>query len=255
MYSVEDKIAIITGAAGGIGFELAKTFAKLGAKVVAIDAKEQDSETFKSTFSGVKHQPLIITADLTKMEEIERSIALTETQWNRPDILINCLGVNTRKPIENYTPEEWDKILDVNLKSVFFMTQKVSERMKLNACGKIVSISSMMGIITWDGAGKFSLAPYSASKAGLISITKSFALALASHNITVNSVCPGFVDTPLVAAVKNDPILFEDIISRTPLRRFADTSEIVAPVLFLSTEASSYITGHSLLVDGGWNVQ
>lgn len=255
MYSVEDKIAIITGAGGGIGFDLAKTFAKLGAKVVMVDAKAQDSETTKSAFSGAKHQPLIITADLTKLEEIERAIALTEAQWHRTDILINCLGVNIRKPIETYTPEEWDKILDVNLKSVFFMTQKVSERMKLNAYGKIVNISSMMGIITWDGAGKFSLAPYSASKAGLISITKSFALALAPYNITVNAVCPGFVDTPLVAAVKNDPVLFDDIISRTPLKRFAATSEIVAPVLFLSTEASSYITGHSLLVDGGWNVQ
>jgi NAD(P)-dependent dehydrogenase (short-subunit alcohol dehydrogenase family) len=255
MYSVEDKIAIITGATGGIGFDLAKTFANLGAKVVMVDAKEQDLETIKSAFAGAKHQPLIITADLTKLEEIERSIALTEAQWHRTDILINCLGVNIRKPIENYTPEEWDKILDVNLKSVFFMTQKVSERMKINASGKIVNISSMMGIITWSGTGKFSLAPYSASKAGLISLTKSFALALAPHNITVNAVCPGFVDTPLVAAVKNDPVLFENIISRTPLGRFANTSEIVAPVLFLSTEASSYITGHALLVDGGWNVQ
>jgi NAD(P)-dependent dehydrogenase (short-subunit alcohol dehydrogenase family) len=255
MYSVEDQVTIITGAAGGIGFDLAKTFAQLGAKVVAIDAKEQDSETVKSAFAGAKYQPLIITADLTQLEEIERAIALTEAQWHRADILINCLGVNTRKPIEDYTPEEWDKILDVNLKSVFFMTQKVSERMKINASGKIVNISSMMGIITWDGAGKFSLAPYSASKAGLISLTKSFALALARYNITVNAVCPGFVDTPLVAAVKNDPILFEDIISRTPLGRFANTSEIVAPVLFLSTAASSYITGHALLVDGGWNVQ
>jgi NAD(P)-dependent dehydrogenase (short-subunit alcohol dehydrogenase family) len=127
--------------------------------------------------------------------------------------------------------------------------------MKVHSYGKIINISSIMGTLAWSGKGHFSLAPYSASKAGLISLTKSFALPLASYNITVNAICPAFVDTPLVAPLKNDPDIYNDIVSRTPMGRFANCSEISAPALFLASDMSSFITGHALLVDGGWTTK
>ena len=187
--------------------------------------------------------------------EMVKVIALTEKKWEKIDILVNCLGMNIRKKIEDYSEEDWDKVLDVNLKSVFFMTQKVSEKMKTHSYGKIINISSMMGTLAWSGKGRFSLAPYSASKAGLISLTRSFALSLASYKITVNAICPAFVDTPLVAPLKKDSEIYNDIVSKTPIGRFANTSEISSPVLFLASDMSSYITGHALLVDGGWTIQ
>jgi len=254
MINLTDKVAIVTGAAGGIGLDIAQAFIDLDAKVAMVDAREPK---VKNAFeaSDTKHEPLAITADLTQADDIDKVITLTEEKWGKIDILVNCLGTNVRKKIEEYSEEDWDKVLDVNLKSVFFMSQKVAEIMKVHSYGKIVNISSMMGTLAWGGTGRFSLAPYSASKAGLISLTRSFALPLASYNITVNAICPAFVDTPLVAPLKNDTEIYEDIISRTPMGRFAKTSEISAPALFLASDMSSFITGHALLVDGGWTTQ
>lgn len=254
-FDVEGKVVIITGASGGIGFTLANEFINLGAKVSMVDKKDFSIDELIQKNRDIKFKPLFIKADLTKEEDLERVVQDTKKEWGRIDILVNCAGVNIRKKIEDYTEADWDFIMGVNLKSIYNLTKKVAKIMQSNHYGKIINMSSMQGLICWNGVGKFSLAPYCASKAGLISLTKAFALELAKDNITVNAICPAFVDTELIKSMKEDRVLYQDMISRTPLGRIANASELIGPVLFLASDASSYVTGHALLVDGGWTIQ
>lgn len=250
---VSGSVALVTGAAGGIGLAIAKGFAQHGADVVMLDRAATIEETAASVQAEGRVRP--VCADLTSADEVSRAIDGAEQEFGGIDVLVNAHGVNVRKPIEEYALEEWDRILNVNTKATFEVTRRVAERMKPRGFGRVVSLSSMQSSICWNGGGRFSLAPYCASKAAVDALTRAFALELAQHGITVNSICPGFVDTPLVEPVKNDPELYGDIAARTPIGRFARTEEIVAPILFLSSKASSYITGQSILVDGGWTIQ
>lgn len=248
-FDIKDNVAIITGAFGGIGAGVAKLFSEAGAKLALVDKR---TSTASSEFSK-NHQ--VIEADIQNEEELDGMVEKVAGKWGRIDILVNCAGVNVRKPIDRYTSDEWDSIMNINLKAVFVLTNKVAGLMKEKSYGRIINIGSIQGVTCWNGNGSFSLAPYQASKSGLIAITKSFALELAKHGITVNAVLPAFVDTPLVKPVKDNGPLYRDIVRRTPVGRFATISEIAFPVLFLASKESSYITGHSLLADGGWTIE
>ncbi len=254
-FAISDKVVIITGSAGGVGGEIARFFGRRGAGLVLVDRKTPDEKTVKEFNAGFTISPHFIEADLLSESDRDRIVSEAMDRHGRIDALINNAGVNVRKALADYTSDEWDMILDVNLKSIFFLSNRVAQIMKEQRYGKIVNISSIQGVVSWAGAGRFSIAPYGASKSGLISITRYFALDLAEYNITVNAVCPGFVETPLVQNLKDDRELYEDIISRTPMKRFAKTSEIASSVMFLCSDASAYITGHALLVDGGWTAQ
>ena len=255
MFDVKGKIVLITGASGGIGMAISKAFADLGAKFALVSRSDEFKKIVSREIKNSKYNPFILKADLGNEDDIERIVKEIEDKYKKIDILINCAGVNIRKNIDDYTSEEWDLILNVNLKSIFTLTNKVANIMKEYSYGKIINISSIQGVICWTGDGKFNLAPYCSSKAGLISLTKSFALALAAHNINVNVICPAVVDGKWAWKLKDDPAIFDDIIRRTPLKRLAKNSDLVGPALFLATEASNYVTGHTLMVDGGWTVE
>lgn len=228
------KVAIVTGAKGGIGSEVVLKFWDMGIKVIMLDK--------------------VLGHDLTDIEQTSKLIDDIIFFEGRIDILVNCIGINIRKPIDQYLEEDWNKIMDTNLKSIFFLTNKVAKVMKKQKHGKIVNVSSIQANTCFDANGKFSLLPYGVSKAGLVLMTKSFALELARYNITVNAVLPAFVDTELVRVLKENKKYNKYILSKTPMKRFAKPSEIADAIVFLSTDQSSYITGHSLLVDGGWSI-
>jgi 2-deoxy-D-gluconate 3-dehydrogenase len=254
LFDIQGKVVLVTGANGGIGSGIAQSFGAQGAKLVLVDWNAQPEQEVDAS-KDFPFKPLYIQADLREESEINSIIDNTMAEYGRIDCLVNCLGVNRRKHLEEYTSDDWDYILDINLKSVFFLTKKAGEIMKKQRYGRIVSISSIQSAVGWSGAGQFSIAPYGASKSGLNSITRYFALDYAKYNITANVVCPGFVETPLVAKLKDDELIGGDIISRTPIGRFAKIEEIAAPVLFLCSDASSYVTGHTMFVDGGWTAQ
>jgi len=254
-FSLRDKTVILTGAAGGIGFAIAKSLAEQGAKMVLIDSQKSLIKICTQEIKNTEYKPFCLILDITKEITMKKAVDRVMKKWGRVDVLINCAGVNVRKRIDKYTGTDWDRVMRVNLKAAFQLTNIVSKVMKKQKYGRVINIASIQAQICWNGKGKFSLAPYCASKAGLVSITKAFALDLAPFNITVNAICPAFVDTELVRVLKEDKVLYEDIISRTPLGRFAKTSEIVGPVIFLASDASSFITGHALFVDGGWLIQ
>jgi len=250
MFNFNEKVVMIAGAAGGIGLEISKLFSDLGAKLILID---------KRGFKNIREQdynfPIIFNIDLTNGENIAKSVKEVKKKFGRIDILINCIGVNVRKKIDEYTNEEWDWMLTVNLRTIFNLTNKVTNIMKKNNYGRIINLSSIQAVTCWNGMGRFSLAPYGASKSALVSLTKSFALDLAKFNITVNAVLPAFVDTPLIKNLKEDKELYKDILMRTPIGRLATPLEVANAVVFLAAAESSYITGHALLVDGGWTIQ
>lgn len=253
IFDVSDDVVLVTGAAGGIGLALAKGFLAQNARVVLAD-KSAAVDGLAAEL-GDPDRVLSVRTDLTCADEIESMIDATVGAFGKIDVLVNAHGTNVRKNVNDYSGEEWDLIQDVNLKSVFEVTRRVVNPMKDQGYGRIVSLGSMQASICWNGGGRFSLAPYCASKAGVVALTKAIALEVAPFGVTVNALCPGFVDTPLVAPVKNDPDLYNDIVARTPVGRFATTDEIFAPALFLASRASSYVTGQAILVDGGWTIQ
>lgn len=255
MFAIDGKVVIITGASGGIGAALTESFGKLGAKMSLVSRTGDFKEFIVRHRDNFRHEPLALKADLVKEEDLDEIVKETKDKWGRIDVLINCAGVNIRKEMDEYTSEEWDKILDINLKSVFLLTNKVAHVMKKHSYGKIINISSIQGVICWGMPGKFVLGPYCASKAGLISLTKSFAQALAPYNINVNAICPAVIDGKWAKDIKEDPVIYEDMLRRIPLKRLAKNSDIVGPALFLASDDSSYVTGHSLMVDGGWTIE
>lgn len=251
----EDKVVGITGAAGGIGAALAKAFLAEGAKTVLVDSSEQLLTLFGSNQDETQNNPLLLQVDLLEEGSAEIIVNSSISKWGRIDILVNAIGVNVRKKIDAYTDSDFDRIYDINVKAIFRLCNSAATVMKPRNYGKIINFSSIQGAICWNGKGAFSLAPYCASKAAVIALTKAFALELAPYQINVNAICPAFVNTELVKPVRDDKVLYDDIISRTPLRRFADPQEIVGPVFFLSSSESSFITGHALMVDGGWTIE
>ncbi len=254
MFKLKDKNIVVTGASGGIGLEVVKTFIKLGANVLSVDA----SESVKKNIAKIKtkgQKNVAFRCDLTNEKDLKKLQKKVFDTFNKVDILVNCAGTNVRKKLVSYTNEDWDKIQNVNVKALFNISNMISKNMKKHKYGRIINIASIQSSTCWNGNGRFSLAPYGASKAAVVSLTKSFALDLAKHNITVNAICPAFVDTNLVRPLKEDKELFNDIVKRTPIGRFAKVEEIASSVVFLASDESSYITGHSLYVDGGWTIE
>jgi NAD(P)-dependent dehydrogenase (short-subunit alcohol dehydrogenase family) len=255
MFEVKNQVVMITGASGGIGLSLAIEFAKLEAKLILVEHTSRLDRLIKENIEHFKIKPLILKADLTNDKDVDLIVSKAEKEFGRIDILVNCAGVNIRKKMDEYTSEEWDWILNTNLKSSFNLSRKISLIMKKHLYGRIINISSIQGLICWFGTGDFALAPYCASKAGLISLTKSFALDLAKYNITVNAICPGVVEGKWAESLQNDETLNADILYRTPMKRFVKNSDLTGPVIFLSSKESGFVTGQSIPVDGGWTIQ
>jgi len=180
------------------------------------------------------------------MGSIEEAVGGMLAAWGRIDILVNNAGVNIPRPALEVTEEDWDGVLDINLKGLFFTAQKTALAMK-NGGGRIINIASQNGVV-----GYYRRAAYCASKAGVVNLTRVLAIEWAPLGITVNAVGPTFVVTPLTQSTWDDPAMREDLLKRIPLGRVGVPEDVVGAVVFLASPAASLITGHTLLVDGGW---
>lgn len=248
------KVVMITGATGGVGIALAKAFADSGAKLALVGRRENMKELFASVLPS-SAEYLSLQADLSREEEIEMVVGKTISCFERIDVLINGVGINIRKHLAEYSSEDWDRIIGVNLRAAFLLSNRVAHFMKENRYGRIVNISSMQSAICWGGSGEFSPAPYCASKAGLNALTRSFALELAPYGITVNAVCPAVIDGKWAESLKSNKAIYDDIIRRTPMKRLCRHDDIIGPVMLFSSDDGSYITGQCLFVDGGWMIE
>ena len=238
--SFRDKIVIVTGAASGIGKCCSLSFAGKGAKVVVVDLNKKGVE---DTFLKIKKrgsETIFIKADVSKKEEVESIVNITENNFGKIDILVNCAGICQIRDIEEITEQEWDKMMSVNLKGTFFMCQFVLKEMKKYKEGKIVNLGSIAGEVGGIMVG----ANYAASKAGIICLTKSLAKYSAPYNININSVSPGFINTEMTKNFKYDP-------DTVPLGRIGTPEEVSDVILFLCSDAARYITGSNIDVNGG----
>lgn len=235
---LEGKVAIITGAGGGIGREAVKLFAKEGAKVIACDLKEEMMEDLKG-IGGVEIRELDVT-DRGKIKEVVEDVY---ERYGKIDVLVNNAGITRDALLVRMREEDWDRVIDVNLKGVFNMTQAVVPYM-MKGGGSIINTSSVVGVY-----GNIGQTNYSASKAGLIGMTKTWAKELGRYGIRVNAVAPGFIKTPMTEKVPEKVINM--VIERTPLRRMGDPIEVARVYLFLASDESSFITGQVIGVDGG----
>jgi NAD(P)-dependent dehydrogenase (short-subunit alcohol dehydrogenase family) len=226
---------------GGIGKDVSELLEESGSTLVLCDQ--------------IKNNNKFLNCNITCKESLNELFKTVYEKYGRIDGVINAAGINYRKKYDEYSIEDWNEIINVNLSSAFFICQTAFSYMKEKAYGSIVHIGSTQSFTSWNGKGTFSLAPYNASKSGLVGLVKASALEFAKNNIRVNMVCPAFVDTPLVSILKENSELYNDIISRTPLGRFAKPREISNVIAFLLSHESSFITGQSLLVDGGWTIE
>jgi len=243
---LEGQVAIVTGAGQGIGRAIALTLAKEGAAVIVNDINLESAKKVADEIKSLGGQAQAIKADVSKGEEVNTLVEKTLDNFKKIDILINNAGTAKLTPTMELTEAEWDSTIDVNLKGQFLCSQAVAKHMIQQRRGKIVNIASIGAHIGTPG-----LVAYSASKGGVIQLTKVLAVEWGKHNINVNAVSPGLTMTELVKAVFKNRPEFTEGVERIPLQRLAMPEDIANAVLFLASSESDYITGQVIIVDGG----
>nr|MBU1327768.1 3-oxoacyl-[acyl-carrier-protein] reductase [Candidatus Omnitrophota bacterium] len=241
---LEGKLAIVTGGARGIGKEIAMLFAKQGANIAICDVNLEEAEKTAKEIQDSGRESLAFKVDVTDQSQIQDMVDKILDKFNKIDILINNAGITKDNLLLRMSEEEWDKVIAVNLKGTFLCTKIVSKVMLKQRFGKIVNLASIIGIM-----GNAGQANYAASKAGIIGLTKSVAKELASRNICVNAIAPGFIKTDMTARLAEE--VQKKMLSVIPLARFGEAKDVADLAIFLSSESSSYITGQVIQVDGG----
>ncbi|MDX6767979.1 MAG: 3-oxoacyl-[acyl-carrier-protein] reductase [Elusimicrobiota bacterium] len=241
---LKDKVAIITGSAQGIGYTTAEIFVSEGAKVVIVDVNAEKSAASAAQLDGGKGVAFGMGCDVTKLEQCEAVVKAVVEKWGKVDILVNNAGITKDNLLMRMSEADWDAVLGVNLKGAFNMVKACIRPMMKAHYGRIVNIASVIG-----QEGNAGQANYSASKGGLISLTKSIAREFASRSITANAVAPGFINTKMTEGLPEDHK--KKLIEKILLGRMGEPSDVARAVLFLSSDESAYITGHCLNVNGG----
>ena len=241
MFDLKGKKALITGASGGIGKEIARTLDSFGAEICI---SGRNSEELNSLNNTVNQECKIITCDLTKDNDITNLVKGAEEELGQIDILVNNAGITKDNIFLRMSDEEWDQVLKVNLYSTFKILKLATKGMVKRKYGRIINITSVVGVI--GGPGQVN---YSSSKAGLIGMTKSLSQELASRNITVNCIAPGFIDTPMTSDL--DENRKAKVLSSIPANRFGSPEDLSTAILFLASEESSYISGQTIHINGG----
>ncbi len=240
-----DKVAIITGAGMGLGESLAILFASEGAKIIVADINQKAGEETAAKIHETTGEATFIHSDVQKEVDAENMVHVARKQFGRLDILVNNVGVQVNKNIVETTEDEWDFVLDTNLKSMFFCSKYAIPQMKKNGGGNIICVSSLSGLV-----GNGMQASYNASKHGVIGLVRSMAIDHAPDNIRVNAICPGSMNTPLIQGIPKEKL--EPYYNLNVQKRFAEPIEVARAVLFLASDEASFVTGSVMVADGGY---
>ncbi len=247
---LRNKVAIVTGARRGMGRTHALKLAEAGAKVVVSDISEEDCQKVVEEIGNKGGEGLAVECDVSKKEEVDEMVRKTVEKFGKVDILVNNAGICQFKPFLELTEQEWDRTLDINLKGYFLCAQAAAKEMAKQKAGVIINIASIaMGQV---GIGLSNIAHYCASKGGIVGMTEALAVELSPFGIRINAIAPGLIETPMIDPVKQGPKTMEAILARVPLGRVGNPEEVSDLVLFLASEKSSYMTGSTVVIDGGW---
>lgn len=244
---LKGKKVLITGGSKGIGKDAALAFAKLGAKVMITGRNTADLEAAVLELRKLQPESYFLSADMQDVQSIYQMVDDTIATLGGLDVLVNNAGINIAKPAFDVTEEDWDRVLDTNLKGTFFCSQRSGKHMAENGGGRIINMVSQMAFV-----GYIKRSAYCSSKGGAVQLTKALAVEWASYGVKVNAVAPTFVETDLTKKMFEDREFYQDVLRRIPLGQLAQVSDITGAVLFLASDMANFITGETIKVDGGW---
>ncbi|EGQ8508955.1 2-dehydro-3-deoxy-D-gluconate 5-dehydrogenase KduD [Vibrio parahaemolyticus] len=245
-FNLEGKVAIVTGCDTGLGQGMALGLAKAGCDIVGVNISEPTETIEKVEAEGRKF--LDIRANLMKLDDIPTIVDRAVTELGRIDILVNNAGIIRRNDAIEFSEQDWDDVMNINVKSVFFMSQAVAKQfIAQGEGGKIINIASMLSF-----QGGIRVPSYTASKSGVMGVTRLMANEWASHGINVNAIAPGYMATNNTAALRADEQRNKEIVDRIPAARWGTPEDLAAPCVFLASKAADYINGYTIAVDGGW---
>ncbi|MDP2884472.1 MAG: 2-dehydro-3-deoxy-D-gluconate 5-dehydrogenase KduD [Ignavibacteria bacterium] len=244
-YDLTDKVAIVTGGCKGLGRGMAIGLAEAGADIVLVDREEANEAA--GVVRSLGRRALVVTADLMSIDRIPSVVQQTIEAFGKVDILVNNAGTIRRAPAIDYSEKDWDDIMAVNAKTVFFFSQAVARDMMKRKSGKIINIASLLSF-----QGGVFVPAYSASKGAVAQVTKALANEWAAHGININAIAPGYMATDNTKALREDPVRSKTILDRIPAGRWGTPEDLAGVAVFLACSASDYVNGHVLVVDGGW---
>jgi len=247
-FRLDGKIALVTGGARGLGRTMATALAQVGADI-AISGRsiEPCLEAAQEIAAATGRRARGFAADVTKLADVERLAGEIEAALGPVDILVNNAGINIRGPIQQLSEADWDAVIDTNLKGPFLCARTFGPRMVTRGWGRVVNLGSVLGVIGLPGR-----APYASSKAGIINLTRVLALEWAGTGVTANAICPGAFATEMNRSLLEDPVKYKEFVAQIPMGRWGELDELTGVVVFIASGASSYMTGSSIFVDGGW---
>lgn len=247
LFDLSGRVALVTGASKGLGKSMAQALASAGADVALFARDVESLMAVKESIERLGRKAECFVVDILDKAGIDAGIREALATFGHVDILVNNAGVNVRKPVLELAPEEWDLVINTNLKGYLLMAQAVVPHMLSRGSGKVINMASILGSV-----GLPSQVAYASSKGGVIQMTKVMALEWAKQGVQVNAIGPTYFETPLVAQLRNDPERYNFIVERTPMGRWGQPDELAGVVVFLASRASDFVTGQTIFVDGGW---
>lgn len=248
-FDLDGQVAVVTGSGSGIGKELAIGLAEAGADLVITElpGREEFARETVNMVESLGKKAISVTLDITDVNSIQLMVEKIKESFHKIDILVNNAGIIIRKPSFEVTEDDWDRVMDVNLRGTFFTSQAIGKVMRDGGGGKIVNIASINGVV-----GFHERAAYCASKAGVVNLTRVLAIDWAEYGINVNAIGPNYLMTPLTEKIFANDEFRNDVLYRTPMKKIGTPEDIIGAVIYLASSASDFVTGQTIMVDGGW---
>lgn len=247
LFDLAGRVALVTGGASGLGRAIGLGLARFGAAVVVADLHAESAARVADEIRAFGGRANALSADVTRWEEVQRLAELAIEPFGPIDVCVNSAGGNVRGQILDLHPDDWRFVIDLNLAGTWHTCKAIGAQMVARRRGKMINVASIYGHVAIDGNSA-----YAASKGGVVQLTRALAVEWAPHNVQVNCLAPTYINTPLTRPIQEDAARLEQLNARSPIHRFGEAWELIGPAVFLASDASGLVTGHSLLVDGGW---